>query len=92
MSAAVRLDHSRVCLRCRGAAPKRGCLHCPTCIPLSFAGRFLRRGPANDNQGPTRPASCPTSYHPGSQGKIAAMEARVERGESLYHPGDAGQD
>lgn len=35
-----------------------------------------------------RPPAEPTQYEPGSRGKIAVMRARVERGESLWHPQD----
>jgi len=35
-------------------------------------------------------ASYPVPEPPGSQGKFAAMLARVERGEDLFHPLDSG--
>lgn len=82
----------RVCLRCRAKAPKRGCVHCPTCLPLAGADRFRRRGPYANEGSPTRPASCPTSYRPGSEGKVRELAARLERGERLFHPDDARQE
>lgn len=34
------------------------------------------------------PPSAPARHPPGSEAKVRAMQARVERGESAFHPGD----
>ena len=39
-----------------------------------------------------RPLPAPTSFPPGSPGKVDVMAARVERGEAIWHPLDARHD
>ena len=53
--------------------------------------KFARRGVSDyngDGQLPTEP----TSALPGSAEKVAILEARAARGESLWHPHDAPMD
>lgn len=48
---------------------------------------FGRRGSGLDNK--TRAASKPTNALPGTLEKIAVLESRAHRNESLWHPLDA---
>ena len=44
------------------------------------------------NRGPAPTPALPTGCKPGTIGKLAAMGARVEAGEGLFHPLDARHD
>lgn len=49
-----------------------------------------RRGVGNGVMASAPPPSEPTDALPGSEAKMAVLAARAARGESLWHPSDAG--
>lgn len=53
--------------------------------------KFGRRGVGHSNRRCPLPAA-PTSALPGSPEKVAILEQRASRGESLWHPNDAPMD
>lgn len=50
-----------------------------------------RRSTEQDFYGHLPPPEAPTDAAPGSPAKVAVMRRRLARGQSLYHPRDAGR-
>lgn len=55
----------------------------------AITSKYARRGPGVSNVA-TLPLGTPTGHAPGSAGKMAILQARLARGEELFHPLDAG--
>ena len=86
------------CRRC-GAAPAGrprglcwGCYYTPG-VKEAYppTSRYASRGVGGDRTLAPPPAE-PTDAAPGSEAKIGVLAARAARGESLWHPSDAGGD
>jgi hypothetical protein len=52
--------------------------------------KFARRGEGTGRCREPDPPGEPTAAIPGTEGKLAALEARVAAGRGLWHPDDAG--
>ena len=86
------------CRHCRGrysCRPRGLCWPCfgdPAVRALypTSAAPTSRRGVGNGVMASAPPPSEPTDAVPGTPEKIEVLSARAARGESLWHPGDAG--
>lgn len=72
-------------IRCRGLCFP--CYNSPDAAQFPTLSRFGRRGPAGGKKDAE-----PTAELPATDSKVAALAARVRRGESLWHPHDAKRD
>lgn len=50
-----------------------------------MSNQFTRREIWDEEYTPDKPPSEPCPYAPGTKGKVEAMRARAEAGESLWH-------
>jgi hypothetical protein len=73
--------------------PRGLCFHCyndtPWVRPMYPVTSPFGKRLEEDYSGPSPPAECPTAHPPGSDGKIAALAARAEAMQCLWHPLDA---
>lgn len=83
-----------MCRHCRkrvATRPRQLCFPCYYIPGLRerypVTSKFGRRGIGNGSHG-IKPASDPTNSPPGSDEKIAVLEARALRREHLWHPHD----
>lgn len=83
------------CVRTGGRGPCRHCggKYTRICVVLSTVGVKAAQAVGPRDNGITsnrqpKPARRPTSAVPGSEAKIAEMEARFNRGEAIFHPDD----
>lgn len=94
-----RVDRGRVCRHCGsryGNKPRQLCYACYMDPQVRWMHGLIpcksnRHGTAHEYNGPSRRGE-PTPHRPFSEGCIAAMQARVERGEAVKQPGDATLD
>ena len=76
------------CLHCRTrkAAKARGL--CKACYASPARGLYPCRWSPDWTAAGTAPPG-PTAALPGTEAKVDVMVGRAERGEALFHPGDA---
>jgi hypothetical protein len=81
----------RHCQKVRSNRPRGLCWTCYYTPGLKdlypSTSKYARRSDIPD-VGDGRPPAEPTIAPPGSQKKMAAMQRRAERGETLFHPRD----
>lgn len=96
--AATSWDVSLLCFTCRKTVLSVST--CARCCKTRYIHRDGLCGPCLSRSGeaarkdrepplPTKQPAEPTSARPGTEEKILALAARVERGEHLWHPDDA---
>lgn len=84
-----------VCRHCQKSKVNRprglcwGCYYTPGVKDLyPSTSKYARRGVPN-KVGKVPLADSPTTHAPGTEGKLACMEARAKAMQAIFHPGDA---
>lgn len=87
-----------MCKHCTKAAVNRprglcwGCYYTPGLKEkYPSTSKYARRGRGGSKMGELPLPSFPTSALPGTEEKLAVMEARSKAGEAIFHPDDAKQ-